>query len=82
MALKDDRVEQCLSGSCGSEFQMWGPKQEKVAKAMSLVFVLLDFQQSGVRTRAQCTRRSVDLQQLRKASRTRTTYRTEIHIGI
>ena len=28
MALKDDRVEQCLR-SCGSEFQMWGPKQEK-----------------------------------------------------
>ena len=27
MALKDDRVEQCLR-SCGSEFQMWGPKQE------------------------------------------------------
>ena len=31
MALKDDRVEQCLR-SCGSEFQMWGPKQEKVRK--------------------------------------------------
>ena len=29
MALKDDRVEQCLR-SCGSEFQMWGPKQKKV----------------------------------------------------
>ena len=28
LALKDDRVEQCLR-SCGSEFQMWGPKQEK-----------------------------------------------------
>ena len=27
MALKDDRVEQCLR-ACGSEFQMWGPKQE------------------------------------------------------
>ena len=26
MALKDDRVEQCLR-SCGSEIQMWGPKQ-------------------------------------------------------
>ena len=33
MALKkDDRVEQCLR-SYGSEFQMWGPKQEKVRKA-------------------------------------------------
>ena len=29
LALKDDRVEQCLR-SCGSEFQMWGPKQGKV----------------------------------------------------
>ena len=29
LALKDGRVEQCLS-SCGSESQMWGPKQEKV----------------------------------------------------
>ena len=29
LALKDDRVEQCLR-SCGSEFQMWGPKEEKV----------------------------------------------------
>ena len=31
LALKDDRVAQCLR-SCGSEFQMWGPKQEKVRK--------------------------------------------------
>ena len=31
LALKDDRVEQYLR-SCGSEFQMWGPKQEKVRK--------------------------------------------------
>ena len=29
LALKDDRVEQCLR-SCGIEFQMRGPKQEKV----------------------------------------------------
>ena len=29
MALKDDRVEQCLR-SCGIEFQLWGPKQENV----------------------------------------------------
>ena len=27
LALKDERVEQCLR-SCGSEFQMWGPEQE------------------------------------------------------
>ena len=31
LALKDDRVEHCLR-SYGSEFQMWGPKQEKVRK--------------------------------------------------
>ena len=31
MALKDDRVEQCLR-SCGSEFQTWGPKQENARK--------------------------------------------------
>ena len=35
MALKDDRVEQCLR-SCGCEFQMWGPKQEKVIFNTSL----------------------------------------------
>ena len=29
MALKDEKAEQCIR-SCGSEFQMWGPKQEKV----------------------------------------------------
>ena len=30
--VKDDRVtEQCLR-SCGSDFQMWGPKQEKARK--------------------------------------------------
>ena len=29
---------------------MWGPKQEG-AKAMSLVFVLLDFQHAGVMTK-------------------------------
>ena len=31
LALKDDRVERCLR-SCGNEFQMWGPKQEKARK--------------------------------------------------
>ena len=41
MALKDDRVEQSLR-SCGSEFQMRGPKQEKVRKPRCLAFVLLD----------------------------------------
>ena len=53
LALKDGRVEQCLR-SCGSEFQMWGPKQDKGqgVKAMSLAFVLLDFQHVGVRRRA------------------------------
>ena len=51
LALKDDRVEQCLR-SCGSEFQMWGPKKEKAPRAMNLAFVLLDFQHAGVRRRA------------------------------
>ena len=31
LALKDDRVEQCLR-SCESEFQICGPKQETVRK--------------------------------------------------
>ena len=51
LALKDDRVEQCLR-SCGSEFQMRGSKARESAKAMSLAFVLLDFQHVGVRRRA------------------------------
>ena len=38
--------------SCGTEFQLWGPKQEKVrTKPMSLAFALLDFQCAGVRKR-------------------------------
>ena len=47
LALKDDRTEQYLR-SCGCEFQMSGPKQEKTAKATSLAFVLLDFQATSV----------------------------------
>ena len=39
LALKDDRVEQCLR-TCGSEFQMWGPKQEKVRSHESCVCVV------------------------------------------
>ena len=31
LALKDDKVEQCQR-SCGSEFQMRGPKQGKMQK--------------------------------------------------
>ena len=46
---------------------------------MSPAFVLLDFQHAGVRRRAQCTRRNVDMQQFREVSRTRTTYSTETH---
>ena len=37
---KDDRVEQCLR-SCGSEVQMWGPKQEKVQKPWVFLDLLL-----------------------------------------
>ena len=36
MALKDDRVEQCLR-SCGSEFQMWGPKQADFNKNIDFI---------------------------------------------
>ena len=32
LALKDNKADQCLR-SCGSEFQMWGPKQEKGRKS-------------------------------------------------
>ena len=43
----------------------WIPHVESKArestKAMTLVFVLLDFQHAGVRRRAQCTRWSVDM---------------------
>ena len=43
---------------------------------MSLAFVLLDFQRVGVRERAQCTSRSVDMQQFRDVSSTRNIYST------
>ena len=51
LALKDDRVEQCLR-SCASEFPNIGSKVRECAKAISLAFVLLDFQHAGVRRRA------------------------------
>ena len=56
-----------------------GSKAREGAKAMNLAFVLLDFQHVGVRRRAQCMRRSVDVQQFREVSRTRITYSTETH---
>ena len=49
LALKDDRIEQCLR-SCGSEFQMWGPKQEKVQKLRvlhNLFFGIVGFSACG-----------------------------------
>ena len=55
-----------------------GSKAREGTKAISLVFVLLDFQHVGVR-RVECTRRSVDMQQFREVSRTRTTHSTETH---
>ena len=45
-------------------------KAREGAEAMSLAFVLLDFQHAGVRRRAWCTRWSVDMQQFREVSRT------------
>ena len=56
-----------------------GSNAREGAKAMSLAFVLLDFQHARVRRRALCTRRSVDMQQFREVSRARTTYSTETH---
>ena len=56
-----------------------GSKAKESAKALSLAFVLLDFQYAGVRRRAECTRRRVDMQQFREVSRTRTIYSTESH---
>ena len=55
-------------------------KARESAEAMSLAFVLLVFSQHvGVRRRAYCTRWSVDMQQFREVSRTRTIYSTETH---
>ena len=59
-----------------------GSKAREGAKAMGLAFVLLDFQHAGVRRRAQCTRWSVDMQQFREVSRTRTIYSTETRISL
>ena len=56
-----------------------GSKARESTEAMRLAFVLLDFQHAGVRRRAQCTRWSVDRQQFREVSRTRTIYSTETH---
>ena len=56
-----------------------GSKAREGSKAMSLAFVLLDFKHAGVRRRALCTRLSVDMQQFREVSRTRTIYSTETH---
>ena len=56
-----------------------GSKAREGAKAMSLVFVLLDFQHVGVKRRVKCMRQSIDMQQFREVSRTRTTYNTETH---
>ena len=39
LASKDDRVEQCLR-SYGSEFQMWGPKQERCGSHESCVCIV------------------------------------------
>ena len=56
-----------------------GSKAREGAKAMSLAFVLLDFQQADVREERSVRRRSVDMQQFRELSRTRTIYSTETH---
>ena len=48
---------------------MLGPKQEKVRKPRALRLYCWIFSMGGVRRRAQCTRRSVDMQQFREISR-------------
>ena len=63
-----------------------GSKASESAKAMSLAFVMLDFQHASVKRRAYCTRRSVDMYQLNEVSRTRTSYSISLlvfcHAGI
>ena len=49
---------------------MWGPKQQKMRSRKSVLF---DFQDAGVRRRAQCTRRGEE------CSRTKTVYNIETH---
>ena len=72
------QVEQCLR-SCGSEFQMLGPKQEKVHKPW--VLRLYCWISSIWVSKEECSVRdgSVDMQQFREVSRTRTIYSTETH---
>ena len=48
LALKDDRVEQVL----WERIPNGGSEAREGVKAMSLAFVLLDFQDAGVRRRA------------------------------
>ena len=47
------------------------------AKAMSLAFALLDFEHAGIQRRVKCARRSVDMQELREVSGTRSIYSKE-----
>ena len=47
--------------SCGSEFQTIGSKVSESAKAMSLAFVLWDFEHAGIRRTAKRARRSADM---------------------
>ena len=65
MGLKDDRVEQYLR-SCGSEFQMWGPKQEKVRKPRVLRLYCWISSMRVSEEERRCTRRIVDMQQLKQ----------------
>ena len=80
LALKDDRVEQCLR-FCGSEFQMWGPKQEKVQKPWVLCLYCWIFSMwvSEEEHSAQDGVQTCNSLLFREVSRTRTIYITETH---
>ena len=55
LALKDDRVEQCLR-SCGSEFQMWGPKQDKKCESHESCVCIAGFSACGCQKKSEVLR--------------------------
>ena len=77
LALKDDRVDQYLR-SCGGEFQVWGPKQEKMRNHESRVcivrFSAYGCQKKSVVYETEC--RHVAVQ---RGNRIRTIYSIETH---
>ena len=72
MALKDDRVEQCLR-SCGNELPMWDTKQEKVRLYCWIFSMRVSEEERSVQD--EVYRHVV----VHKVSGTRTIYSTEAH---